>query len=74
MRRKIGAFWNWVSQLTEQWAWRCGYPLPPLKTPRGLMREGRMGMRLMAEEAMKDSLTRRPRNGRNQGEDNKVVA
>ncbi|MEZ6034562.1 MAG: hypothetical protein R3C17_15810 [Planctomycetaceae bacterium] len=74
MRRSIGRFLNWVSNITRSWALRCGHPALPLMTPMGLMREGRMGMRLMAEIAMKDSLARRARNGRNQADDNKVVA
>lgn len=74
MWRSIARFLNWVSNITRRLALRCGHPAPPLMPPMGLMREGRMGMRLMAEIAMKDSLAGRARNGRNQADDNKVVA
>ena len=45
MWRSIGRVLNGVSHITRRWSLRCGPPAP-LITPMGLMREGRMGMRL----------------------------
>jgi hypothetical protein len=44
------------------------------QTPWQFMAQGRMGVKLVTEEAMQIALQDRPRNGRNQAADNQVVA
>ena len=76
MWRAIGSILNWISVKANAAARKCGYPSPPMvaQTPWQFMAQGRMGVRLMTEEAMNDALAKRPRHGRNQAADNYVVA
>ena len=70
-----------LSKFFEGLAKRCGYepPVAQLPPPRininvtESMRLGRMGLRLMTEEAVNDALSARARTGRDQGADNDLL-
>lgn len=76
MWRLTGAFFDWLSRQFARFSRWCGHPSPPMValTPWQMMGQGRIGIRLITEEAMKDALKNRPRTGRNQGDDNERFA
>src|SRR4051794_4754904 len=76
MWRIIGTFSNWLSQKIARFARWCGHQPSPMvaQTPWQMMAQGRMGLRLMTDEAVQIALQDRPRNGRHQANDNQVVA
>lgn len=76
MWRNRGAFFHWLSQLIARLARWCGHQSPPMvaANPWQFMAQGRMGLREMTSEAMQMALHDRPRNGRDQANDNQVVA
>jgi hypothetical protein len=49
----IGAFFNWLSRQSARLARWCGHQPPPMvaQTPWQMMAQGRMGLRVMTEEA-----------------------
>jgi hypothetical protein len=72
----FGRVFNWIAVQAYALARRCGHKPAPMaaQTPWQFMAQGRMGVKLMTEEAIQDALQGRQRNGRTQGDDNKVVA